>query len=100
MFASVLQIIGVGAVIIFLACIEYLDWRGRFDVIKEKHPRVWGAMNNRPAGLILLTLCMVMLVKDYRDAVATAPAPVVKTSPPPAPIMQVSSNTMTCPPEN
>ncbi len=85
MVNSVFQLLVIGIVVLLLLIIEYLDWQGRLDIIKDRHPRLWGAMNSRPARLILLVLCLVGLSKDFRDAISIAPPPIVVVKAPPAP---------------
>lgn len=83
MVGKILQLVPLVVGIIFLALIEILDWVGRMEMIQTKWPKIWKALNNRPARLVLLTACLVFLVKDFRDAAATAPPPIVTLSIPP-----------------
>ena len=80
-----LHLIAAAAVIVFVGFIEFLDWHGRAEIIQQKYPRLWNAMNNRVARLVLLVVAIVLLTKDFRDAIATAPAPVVVFKAPPPP---------------
>jgi hypothetical protein len=73
MVLGLIQLIAFAAVFVYTQFLEYLDWHGRSDVLKEKHPRVWVFVNNRPMRLVLSLLVLGFLVKDFKDAVAVAP---------------------------
>lgn len=81
----VLQILIVAIGVVFVALIEVLDWTARLEMIKERWPGVWKAMNNRPARLVLLIIAITFLARDFRDVTAVAPAPIVRFGVPPAP---------------
>ncbi len=83
MLLSVIQLIILGLLLLFAGFLEYLDWNGRADVLKEKHPKVWAVMKSRPARLALLAACLAFLVRDFHDAAAIAPPPRFKAPPPP-----------------
>src|SRR6266852_4824995 len=65
-----------------LAFFEYLDMRGRFDILEKKHPKTWAFLNNRPARLLLLFLFVGFLAKDAKDAAEIPEPPLVKLAPP------------------
>lgn len=65
-----------------LAFFEYLDMRGRFDILEKKHPKTWGILSNRPARLLLLFLAVGFLAKDAKDAAEIPEPPLVKLAPP------------------
>jgi hypothetical protein len=100
MLVSIYQLIVACIVFGFLAFQEYLDWYGRADVLKTKHPKLWALMDKRRTRLILLVVVLVFLVKDFHDAVAIAPAPIVRTTPPPASIIAPRPTTSTKPPSS
>ena len=52
-----------------LVCVEYLDWRGRMDILEAKHPLLWKAVNARPFRLILLFLIFGMLAETARQRI-------------------------------
>lgn len=83
MFLNLAQLSLIGLIGLFVA---YLDWQGRLDVLKDKHPKLWRMVHNRPMRLTLLILCLVYLAKDFRDATIVAPPPTIsiKTPIPPA----------------
>ncbi len=73
MLTSVAQLIGWGIVILIVVLAEMLDWKGRFEMVERDYPRIWRAINNRPARLVLLAVAIVFLAKDFKDAVSIAP---------------------------
>jgi hypothetical protein len=73
MALKIIQWFPLAILAILVAAIEFLDWYGRLEIIKRKWPRGWRAMNNRPMRLVLLIACFGLLVRDFRDIVATAP---------------------------
>src|SRR5713226_223792 len=85
MIIVIVQLTIFGLLLILGAFLEYLDWHGRADVLREKHPRVWTMVNSRPARLVFLVAALAFLAKDFRDAVAVAPPPTVKIPAPIAP---------------
>jgi hypothetical protein len=84
-----LQLVFTAAVFIYLIFLEFIDWQGRAEVLELKYPWLWRAVNNRPARLLLLVLAVGLLVKDFKDAVAIAPPPVVNIAPPPVPAITI-----------
>ncbi len=87
MLLAIVQLMLFATVFVYTQFLEYLDWHGRSDVLKEKHPKVWVFVNNRPMRLVLSLLVLGFLVKDFKDAVAVAPPPTVKIVTPVAPAM-------------
>jgi hypothetical protein len=87
MLLALIQLTVFAAVFVYTQFLEYLDWHGRSDVLKEKHPKVWALVNNRPMRLILSLFVLGFLVKDFKDAVAIAPPPTVRIVTPIPPAM-------------
>jgi hypothetical protein len=85
MQGSLIQLALIGFLLFWQAFLEYLDWHGRADVLREKHPTVWAMVNNRPFRLVLLVVAVGLLAKDFRDVGAIGPPPAMK--PPPAPLI-------------
>jgi len=91
MLLSMLQIVPLLVVTMYAVVCELLDTKGRLEMIKKDHPKLWRHMNNRPARLILLGIAIGLLAKDFRDVAAVAPAPIVTFQPPQAPIIDTPS---------
>jgi hypothetical protein len=87
MFVALMQLAVFAAIFIYTQFIDYLDWHGRSDVLKAKHPKMWTLVNNRPTRLIISLFVLGFLVKDFRDAVAIASPPLIKIVPPVPPAM-------------
>lgn len=85
MLGTFIQLVIFAVLLLFAAFLEYLDWHGRADVLKDKHPRVWAMVNSRPARLVVLVASLSFLTKDFRDAVSIAPPPVFRVAAPIAP---------------
>jgi hypothetical protein len=64
------------------AFFEYLDMKGRLDILEKKYPKAWAFLNNRPARLLLLFLAVGFLAKDIKDAAEIPDPPVIKLTPP------------------
>lgn len=88
MLSKMLQLALACVLILGEMLLQYLDWQGRADVLKEKHPTIWRAVNSRPMRLVVLVLIVGFLARDFRDSAATAPPPSLRTSPPPAPLIR------------
>ena len=78
MLLKVAQLVAVGIGVLLLVFIELLDWQGRMEIIKKRWPSLWKVINNRPVRLLLLVLAIAFLVRDFKDAIAAAPAPQVR----------------------
>jgi len=72
----------LGMALALLAFFEYLDMKGRFDILEKKHPKTWAFLNNRPARLLLLFLAAGFLAKDAKDAAEIPEPPLIKLAPP------------------
>jgi hypothetical protein len=92
--------------VVFLAVIfgiaEILDWIGRFELIERKWPKVWAAVNNRVARLILYVFLIVLVSKDISDRnkehipdlhihFPSPPVPVIALTAP-APVMALAAH--------
>ena len=64
---GVLQQIAFWALALLLLGAEYLDWFGRLDVLKDKHPKVHRFVNSRPLRVVLLILVFAMLATDLKS---------------------------------
>jgi len=71
-----------GLAIALLAFFEFLDVRGRLDILEKKHPKLWGFANSRPARLLFLVMCAGFLAKDVKDATDIPDPPIVRLQPP------------------
>jgi hypothetical protein len=88
MLVSIYQLIVAICVFGFVAFLEYLDWFGRSDVLKEKHPKLWALMGKRATRLVLLVVVVGFLAKDFHDTLAVGPPPEpVKIVPPSSPAL-------------
>jgi hypothetical protein len=77
----------VVAVIMFL-----LDMIGRAEIVEMRWPKVWGIITSRPLILLFLVASLALLDRDFKDAMAIAPAPVVRMATPPAPVLGTSTS--------
>src|SRR5438552_1699110 len=70
---------GLVSVIIFslwwgyLLFMEYIDWHGRAEIIEKRNPRLWLAMNNRPARLVMLIAIAALLGADVKEKIVEEP---------------------------
>jgi hypothetical protein len=81
---TALSLIGTGVLITIAAVMFLLDMIGRAEIIKSRWPRIWGWVTSRPLIILLLLVSIAVLDRDFKDAAAIAPAPVIRvTSPPP-----------------
>jgi hypothetical protein len=79
---------------IYLIVAEFLDTVGRLEIVENRWPKVWKALNNRPMRLILLILLCALVAKDIADRKSDAKKEETKLefpSPPapPAPVIQM-----------
>lgn len=77
-FQTILLILVALAVVLYATLTEGLDWIGRAELIQQKFPLLWGAMNNRPMRIILLLVAVVMLAHITSDLRAGAEAPLIR----------------------
>ena len=82
LLSSLLLIGAATLLIIYVVLVEGLDWIGRAEIIEEKWPRLWGAMNNRPMRLILLIVALVMLAHVIGEIRAGAEPPLANFAAP------------------
>jgi len=68
--------------LVLLVFFEYLDMKGRFDILEKKHSKIWDFLNNRPTRLLFLFLFVGLLAKDAKDAAEIPEPPLVKLAPP------------------
>lgn len=69
----------VTTILILIAAIMWvLDMVGRAETIQKRWPRVWNAATSLPLILLLLVVSVFLLDRDFKDAMATAPAPQMK----------------------
>lgn len=66
---NVVSLVIIGAFAVYFVFVEYLDWRGRMEVLEAKHPLLWKAVNARPFRLILLFLIFGMLAENSRERI-------------------------------
>jgi hypothetical protein len=74
-------LLGVG----FVVVVYTLDFLDRLDSIEKRVPWLWRLMRNRAAIFALLVLCIIFLARDFSDALAFHPAPIVEIAAPQAP---------------
>lgn len=91
MFLSFFQVMLLALFLAWNVFLEYLDWHGRVEVLKDKHPKVYRVVHNRPMRLTLLLLCLAYLAKDFRDSVSVAAPPVLSVKTPPPPAVQIGT---------
>lgn len=86
MIWRLIQLGAIAATFFFDKMLDYLDWRGRAELLEQRHPRIWSLIQSRLARLLLALAIISFLARDFHDAVAIAPPPnlVVKTPSPPA----------------
>ena len=57
----------ITAFAVYAVFVEYLDWHGRMDVLQDKHPLLWKAVNARAFRLVLLLLIFGMLAHQFEE---------------------------------
>jgi hypothetical protein len=86
-----LWIVVIALLAVITVAAEILDWIGRCEIIQNRFPRVWSAMNNRFLRVVALLFMITFVGKDISDRAKEPPVPalVVNIAPPPAPIIQM-----------
>jgi len=79
---SLLRLLSLGLVVIWLLLAEYLDMRGRMEIVEQHHPKTARWLNSRPFRLILLLIVFVMLADDVRENIKVAEAEFSSAPPP------------------
>jgi hypothetical protein len=90
---GILTLVPYAIIWFFFAFAEYLDWRGRMEIIQKEHPKVWKLMNDRPFRLVLLLFVFALLAADFKENLKQIESepPVVRISAPQAPVIEVAS---------
>src|ERR1700680_4748232 len=78
MLFKIAELLAVAVGFLLLLFSESLDMLGRMETVEKRWPRASKVLSNRPARLVLLALGALFLVRDFKDAAATAPPPIVR----------------------
>jgi hypothetical protein len=81
-FVSLLRLLSLGLIAIWLLFAEYLDMRGRMELVEQHHPKLSRWLNSRPFRLVLLLIVCVMLADDVRENIKIVEAEFSSTPPP------------------
>jgi hypothetical protein len=95
LLSSLLLIAAALLLIVYLVLVEGLDWIGRAEIIEQKWPRLWGAMNNRPMRLVLLVVAVVMLAHVIGDLRSGAEPPLASFAAPKVPTIDTNVKVIT-----
>jgi hypothetical protein len=81
-FVSLLRLLSLGLIGIWLLLAEYLDMRGRMELVEQHHPKLSRWLNSRPFRLVLLLIVCVMLADDVRENIKIVEAELSSMPPP------------------